>query len=96
MKVRSVTLHVAGQTLSIRTDAPEDELETLTELVNGRVREIQAAAPSAPAGKVYLLTALAIADELRQLRAELEHVRNTVSDHAQGALRLIDQDARTG
>ena len=91
--VRSVTVEVAGQKLGIRTDASDAELRTLTALINDRVNEIRGASANAPPAKVYLLTALAIADELRRVSAELARLRETVTTEAQGALRFLEEDA---
>ena len=94
--VRSVTVNVAGQKLSIRTDASDTELAELAGLVNERVNHIRKASGSASPAKVYLLTALAVADELRQVKAELADVRNSVTNQAQGALRFLEEDAPPG
>lgn len=91
--VRSVTVEIAGQKLSIRTDASDAELGALASMVNERVRAIRAGSASAPPAKVYLLTALAIADELRQVNAELVAVREAVTSQAQGALQFLEDDA---
>lgn len=96
MEVRSVTVNVAGQSLSIRTDATDEELKRLSDLVDSRVNMIQAASRSAPPSKVYLLAALAVADELRQSQAELLRLRESVSQHAQGVLQFLEQDAGDG
>ncbi|MCB9507282.1 MAG: cell division protein ZapA [Myxococcales bacterium] len=93
--VRSVTLHVAGQKLSIRTDASDAELTELVQEVTNRVRDVQSASMTATQAKVFLLTALSLADELRQARAELARVRDAVTLHAQGALSFTDSDAPT-
>ena len=94
--VRSVTVNIAGQKLSIRTDASDEELSELTSLVNGRVREIRAGSASASPAKVYLLTALAVAEELRLAKVELARIRESVTTHAQGALRFLEEDAPPG
>lgn len=90
--VRSVTVNVAGQKLSIRTDASDAELAELARLVNDRVKEIQSASMSASQAKVYLLVALSLADELRQARNEATRTREAVEAHAQGALSFLESD----
>lgn len=89
--VRSVAINVAGQKLSIRTDASEAELVELVNSVNGRVKALQGSTMTVPQAKLYLLAALSLADELRQVRAELARVRQTVEEHAQGALSFLDE-----
>lgn len=90
--VRSVTVTIAGQQLSIRTDASDPELRELARTVNERVDAIRGASSTAPPAKVYLLAALSMADELRQVRAELEKVRAAVATQAQGALQFLEGD----
>lgn len=63
---RSVTLTIAGQTLSIRTDADDARLRRIVRKVDGRVDEIRRGAPSIPTAKVHLLAALTLAEELVQ------------------------------
>lgn len=94
--VRSVTVEVAGQKLGIRTDASDAELRALSALINERVAEIRGASTAASPAKVYLLTALTLADELRRVSAELARLRETVDAEAQGALRFLEEDGSSG
>jgi cell division protein ZapA (FtsZ GTPase activity inhibitor) len=93
---RSVSVQVAGQTLNIRTGASDAELEALTALIDQRVGEIRSAAPKAKTDHVLALTALGLADELRQLTLEFERFRATVTEEAQGALQFLDEDDERG
>ncbi|MFT6397397.1 MAG: cell division protein ZapA (FtsZ GTPase activity inhibitor) [Bradymonadia bacterium] len=94
--VRSVTVTIAGQKLSLRTDASDAELRELTDLLNERVSAIRTGAGSASPAKVHLLTALSLADDLRQTRSELERMKSLVTSHAQGALDFLEEDASVG
>ena len=91
--VRSVSVTIAGQKLSLRTDASDAELAAVTELLNERVSSVRSGAGSAAPAKLYLLTALSLADDLRQARAELERIRSLATSHAQGALEFLEEDA---
>ncbi len=90
--VRSVTVNIAGQMLSIRTDASDAELRELAGLVNDRVDVIRGGSATTAPAKVHLLTALSLADELRQVRTELETLRESLTTQAQGALRFLEDD----
>lgn len=79
MSKRSVTLAIAGQTLSIRTDAPQETLDAIVERVNGRVGEIRRGAPSTPTAKVHLLAALTFAEELLTAETALSEARDALA-----------------
>jgi cell division protein ZapA (FtsZ GTPase activity inhibitor) len=86
--VRSVTLQIAGQSIPLRTDTDDATLTAMTDLLNKRIAEIQAAARTAPPPRVYLLAALTLAEELVRARGEhgalIGHIRAT-------ALRAIEE-----
>ena len=94
--VRSVSVTIAGQKLSLRTDASDAELRALTDLLNERVGAIGSGAGSVAPAKLYLLTALSLADDLRQAQAEIERMRSLVTSRAQGALDFLEEDASVG
>lgn len=102
VNVRPVTLHIAGESIGIRTDASDAQLEALAARVESCIDAIRGGKGGAPNAKVFLLAAIALAEELREteesreeLEGELERLRNMVHGHVQGALDFLD-DADAG
>ena len=69
---RSVSLNIAGQRLSIRTDKDAEYLQRLVDYVDTAIEELRTNAKSASTHQLLLLASLSIADELfeEQSRAE--------------------------
>ena len=72
---RSVAVTIAGQRYTIKSDAEEAYVQSLADLVDAKVREVQRAAKAAPAHAVATLAALQLADELARSRDELGRER---------------------
>lgn len=79
---RSVTLTIAGQTLSIRTDAPQKTLDAIVARVDGRVDAIRRGAPSTPTAKVHLLAALTFAEEILAAERALAEAESALAERA--------------
>ena len=77
---RSVAVTIAGQRYTIKSDAEEAYVQTLADLVDARVRDVQRGAKAAPAHAVAVLAALQIADELARSRDELARERDRRAD----------------
>jgi cell division protein ZapA len=73
---RSVAVTIAGQRYTIKSDAEEAYVQSLADLVDAKVREVQRASKAAPAHAVATLAALQLADELARSRDELGRERD--------------------
>lgn len=98
---RSIAVTIAGQRYTIKSDAEEAYVQTLAELVDQRVREVQRGAKAAPAHAVAVLAALQIADELTRSRQEVEReryrraeLRRRVRDKSRNIRALIDREVK--
>lgn len=99
MSVRSVTVTIAGQQLTIRTDASDDDLARLTGAVEGKLSAVGAGAGRGVLQvNACLLAALALAQEAEDAvkerddaRREAERLHTLVQGHAQGALEFLDE-----
>jgi cell division protein ZapA len=91
---RSVTVTVANQRLSLKTDAKQSYVKALAELVDQRLAEVKRGGRTQTTQSIALLTALNIADELLQLREAHEDLKRKVRDKSQRILRALDIEAQ--
>ena len=61
---RSVTVQIAGQKYTLRSDAEEDRVRALAAFVDGLCKDVQKQTRAADTQAVAILTALRIAEEL--------------------------------
>lgn len=87
---RSVSLLIAGQRLSIRTDKDEDYLQQLAAHVNGIIDELQTSTRHASTQQLFLLAALNMADELFQAHDLNQDLREEVQRRTERLLRMLD------
>ena len=91
--VRSVTLNVAGQRITVRTDQDADYLNSLANDVNGIVDVLRQAAPGAGLPQLMALTAMQLADRAVSAEAALQQENLKVEKHMDrlsGILRTLD------
>ena len=79
--VRSVTLNVAGQRITVRTDQDADYLNSLANDVNGIVDALRQAAPGAGLPQLMALTAMQLADRAVSAEAALQQENLKVEKH---------------
>ena len=79
--VRSVTLNVAGQRITVRTDHDADYLNSLANDVNGIVDALRQAAPGAGLPQLMALTAMQLADRAVSAEAALQQENLKVEKH---------------
>jgi cell division protein ZapA len=87
---RSVVVEVAGQKLSLRTDADEGYIQSLAGLVNEKMAEVKASSRTLSTHVLAILTALEIADDLEKLRKREAELRRRVRDKSRRILELIE------
>lgn len=90
MKVCEVKIF--GQTYSLRADIDESEVRRVAELVDGRMRQVSGAVPSASALQVAVLAALDFAGEASKAPPGPTgpEVVGLVENRADAMLRLLD------
>ena len=79
--VRSVTLNVAGQRITVRTDQDADYLNSLANDVNGIVDALRQAAPGAGLPQLMALAAMQLADRAVSAEAALQQENLKVEKH---------------
>ncbi len=93
---RSVTLTIAGQPLSLRTDADEATLDAMSALVNDRLKQVQEAAKGAPPQRVLILAVLTLAEELVKERAGHASALAAIRAEAARAIAELDEALSDG
>jgi cell division protein ZapA len=87
---RSVVVEVAGQKLSLRTDADEGYIQSLAGLVNEKMAEVKASSRTLSTHVLAILTALEIADDLEKARRREAELRRRVRDKSRRILELLE------
>ena len=90
---RSVTVQVAGQRYTLKTDDDDRLVKSLAAHVDAKFREIQRASRSPDTQAVAILTALQVAEELFQARQEAADLKKHVRDKTR---TLLDYLAKAG
>jgi cell division protein ZapA (FtsZ GTPase activity inhibitor) len=93
---RSVTLTIAGQPLSLRTDADEATLDAMSTLVNDRLKQVQEAAKGAAPQRVLILAVLTLAEELVKERNAHAASLAAIRDEAARAIAHLDEALADG
>jgi cell division protein ZapA len=89
---RSVKVSLAGQKVSLRTDAKPRYIKELADYVNSKIDQAKASQRIATTQSLALLAALTIADELFQAREDKEQLERQVRERTQRILRYLDAE----
>ena len=90
---RSVTVQVAGQRYTLKTDDDDRLVKAIASYVDGKFREVQRVTRSPDSQSLAILTALQVAEELFQERAETEALKERMRDKTRS---LLDYLAKVG
>ena len=88
---RPVTVSIAGQKYTLRSDADEPAVRALAAFVDARFREVQKQSRAADTQSVALLTALRIAEELFETRAAHGVLKQKIRDKGQALLSFLQR-----
>lgn len=86
MTTRSLKVEIAGIGMSVKTDASEEDVRRLAQMVERRLRELGQSGTATPTPQQILLTALTLADDYQKSRRELDELRATL-EHELAELR---------
>ena len=92
---RSIAIKIAGQQLTIKSDAEESYVHSLAGLVDEKIREVQRGAKTAPTHAVAMLAALQIADDLLRERERRVALRRKVKDTASALRQFLKRELRS-
>jgi cell division protein ZapA len=90
---RSVTVEVAGQRFTIRTDADQSYLDSLAAFVNEKIGEVKTSTRTFSTHALAILAALNIADELFQSHHKQAELKRRVREKAVRIGELLDKVA---
>jgi cell division protein ZapA len=91
---RSVKVTVAGQKLSIRTNAKPTYVKDLASFVSGQLDEVKGHGRTATTQSLALLAAMNIADELFQLRDKHQKLKREVREKTASILNQLEQGTK--
>jgi cell division protein ZapA len=89
-KKGSVTVSLAGQKFSIKSDHPEQHLQQLAAYVDRKVRELQRLSTTVGTQQLALLAAMNIADELFSAEARQREFKGRVVRKSETLLRAVE------
>lgn len=84
---------IAGQSMSVRTDADPRYIKTLAAFVEDKMNAARGPAKSATTLHQALLAALHIADDLKQLERRQAELLREVRERSRRILRHLDSEA---
>lgn len=90
---RSVTVQVAGQRYTLKTDHEDKFVRALAAHVDAKFRDVQKSTRSPDTQSVAILTALQLAEELFQTREAMASLRRQIREKARA---LLDYLAKVG
>jgi cell division protein ZapA len=88
---RPVTVMIAGQKYTLRSDEDEQKVRALAAFVDQRFREVQKQSRAADTQDVAILTALRIAEELFADRAETGKLKRQIREKGQALLQFLER-----
>jgi cell division protein ZapA len=91
---RSVTVEIAGQRFTLKTDADDEYVHALAAFVTQRLKDAKAGSRAFSTHALATLTALQIADDLFQAQKDLSALRDGVRRKARRIQALLDDAGR--
>jgi len=91
---RSVTVQIAGQKYSLKTDDDDRLVRAIATYVDGKFREIQRVTRNPDTQAVAILTALQAAEDLFREREETAALKGRVRDKARSLLDYLTKVGR--
>ncbi len=88
---RTITVAVAGQRYTIKSDADASYVQTLASAVDARIREVQRGAKSQSLQAVAVLAALQLADELERERRRRVEFRRKVRQQTRTMTAFLEK-----
>ena len=94
MQRRSISVTIAGQRYSIKSDASDAYVHTLAQTVDTKIREVQRGSKAAPLQSLAVLAALQLADELERERKRRGELRQRVRERSQALKSYLAREVR--
>lgn len=91
----SVTVRIAGEDHTIRSNADPEYTRQCAEFVDDRISEILDRSGLVEVHKAAILAALSITDQFLQARDELDRLRKEVASRASNLARRVEDELST-
>jgi cell division protein ZapA len=89
---RSVTVQIAGQRYTLRSDADEETVRDIAAFVDKRMKDVQRHTRTADTQSLAILTALQIAEDLFGERDETSALKKRIRDKSEALLRYLERE----
>jgi len=86
-----VRVNIYGEEYTVRSDGNVEYIQEVARFVDEKMRELAEKMPNKSPGRVAVLTALNIADELIRARRMDEHSLSAVEKQAKNLISLLDE-----
>ena len=87
---RAVKFEVFGQEYSLSTEAPEEDVQEILEMVRAHLHETCKASNVVPSSKAAILASLNMAGKYVQLKRDFENYRNEVESISSQLTKKIE------
>lgn len=88
---RPVTVQIAGQKYTLRSDADESDVRKLAAFVDGRLKDIQKQTRTADTQSLAILAALQIAEELFGEREAMAELKRRIREKSETLLQFLER-----
>jgi cell division protein ZapA len=89
---RSVTVQIAGQKYTLRSDAEEAAVRALASFVDARFKQVQRQTRTADTQMLAILTALQIAEQLFDERKATAELKARIRDKGRFLLQVLERE----
>jgi len=91
-KKQTVSVNILGEEYPLKADADRAYIVQVAKYVDTKMKEVLEKVSAKAPGKVAVLAALNIADELFKERAEKEKRLSDIEERAQSLIKLLDNE----
>jgi cell division protein ZapA len=89
---RSVTVQIAGQRYTLRSDADEDTVRKIASFVDARLKEVARQTRTADTQAHAVMAALQIAEQLFAEREDFAELKKRIRDKSQSLLHFLERE----
>ncbi len=95
-ETQPVTIEIRGQRLTIRSDRDPEFVQRLAGYIDSTLQQLHESAPTAPNDKLLLLAGMTVAEELFEMRDQLDEMQQRLDETTETMFDLIDQVEEVG
>ena len=91
-----IDIEIRGQRLTIRSDRDPEFVQRLAGYIDSTLQQLHESAPTAPNDKLLLLAGMTVAEELFEMRDQLDEMQQRLDETTETMFDLIDQVEEVG